>query len=90
MTQLDLPLARASDPATSHEAADRAKRFQCRHVALIYCALQDHGPMNKDAISVKTKLDPVAVARRGKEMERAGLVIIGPDTLNGSRIWRAI
>lgn len=90
MMQLALPLARRTDPETSHEAAARAAQFQCRHIALIYCALKDHGPMNKDGIARRTGLDAVAVARRGKEMERAGLVAIGPDKLDGSRLWRVL
>lgn len=83
------PRARRRDPATSHAAAARAESFSARHTAKIWTALRDRGPGNKDDIAGWTGLDAVAVARRGREMQKAGLVTIGPEVKQGSRIWRA-
>ena len=66
------PLARNTDPFTSHQAAARTE-FRARHIATIYAALKT-GPMTKDEIADRTNLDHVAVARRMTEMEAKGLV----------------
>lgn len=84
------PLARKNDPATSHEAAARAQTFAATHRAKIYYALTEYGQMNAMAISHATKLCYVAVQRRGRELERDGLIRRGPDTYNNMKIWRAI
>ena len=78
MTQLQFalldpaPMARHSDPDTSHEAAAQAKELQARHHRLIIECLQAHGPMGKDGIAARTALTGVAVARRLPELERTG------------------
>lgn len=82
-------LARKDDPATSKNAAGRVGEFKTRHIALIWNALES-GPMTKDEIAAVTRLTDIQVARRGKEMSEAGLVMIGPATQNGCRIWRRI
>jgi DNA-binding IscR family transcriptional regulator len=84
----DRPLSRRTDPATSHRAADRSSEFRAKHRALIWNALLEHGPMTYREIAEITRLEPVAVNRRGKEMQDGGLVQIGPDTKDGMRLWR--
>lgn len=66
-------LSRRADPATSHAAGEDTKAFRARHVATIWNALKEHGPMTKDEIADVTKLDHVAVARRMKELEERKL-----------------
>lgn len=87
--QLFSPRSRRTDPDTSKRAAKRSGEFRARHISKIFCCLQDNGPGTKDEIASRTGLDAVAVARRGKEMERAGLVVIGPEVRSGCRVWRA-
>lgn len=94
MSQLALeferPRARKRDPATSHQAAERAATFAGKHRALIWNALLERGPMHYREIAAVTGLEPVAVNRRGKEMQEQGLVAIGPDVKDGMRLWRGI
>jgi predicted ArsR family transcriptional regulator len=88
------PLARRSDPSTSHEAAASAKDLQARHHRIILACLRDHGPAGKDRVAALTSLTGVAVCRRLVELERAGL--IAPTGRNvkstagrNEREWRA-
>lgn len=69
----DAPLARTSDPITSHAAANAAKDLQARHHRIILVCLKQHGALGKDGIAARTNLTGVAVARRMVELERAGL-----------------
>ena len=85
--------ARATDPVTSHQAAEQvtttSKHFQAIHLALI-----EHGPMGKDQIAQKTGLDPNAVARRLPELSRLALVELTGKTVTSKagrkeREWKA-
>ena len=75
MQQLTLidaaPMARRSDPATSHAAAAAARELSVHHQALILQALA-RGPAGKDRIATLTSLTGVQVCRRLVELERAG------------------
>lgn len=74
--QLDIfaaPMARRSDPATSHEAAESAKELAARHHRIILAALS-RGPAGKDRIGTLTSLTGVQVCRRLTELERAGKI----------------
>lgn len=90
MTQLDLPLARRTDPQTSHDAAWNARAFKARQEAKIWQALKDWGPMIPREIGPHVNMDSVAVARRGAGMERKHLIVMGPEVREGCRVWRAI
>jgi len=70
----DVPMARSSDPSTSHGAADAAKALQARHHRIILQTLRVHGPLGKDGIAARSHLEGVAVARRTTELARAGLI----------------
>lgn len=72
MLQFELPLARSSDPVTSHAAADSAKELQARHHRIILAALEAHGAAGKDRLAVLTSLTGVQVCRRLVELERMG------------------
>lgn len=89
------PLARSSDPSTSHGAADQAKELQARHQRYIVDCLAEHGPLSKDGIAARTRLTGVAVARRTVELERAGLIRLTgrkvPSTAGRpEREWEAV
>lgn len=86
----DAPRVRRTDPTTSHQAAERASGFAGKHRAAIWNALIAHGPMTYREIAAVTRLEPVAVNRRAKEMQEQGLVAIGPEVKDGMRVWRGI
>lgn len=94
--QLSLPLARNTDPVTSHQAASQAVALQARHVAIILQALKDAAPygLTKDEIAEVTRLDATQVARRGKD-GLGSLWRVGPETRQGNtgracRVWFAL
>jgi predicted ArsR family transcriptional regulator len=64
------PLARNTDPSTSHEAAQLALNFQAQHHRNILDALRVHGPMGKDTIGARAGLTGVQVSRRLAELEK--------------------
>ena len=72
MLQFELPLARSSDPVTSHAAADSAKELQARHHRIILAGGEAHGGAGKDRLAVLTSLTGVQVCRRLVELERMG------------------
>ena len=78
MTQLCIdfaaPAARATDPATSHQAAAQARELAQQHHRTILAALEQHGPMGKDGIAARTSLTGVAVCRRLTELQRMGRI----------------
>lgn len=93
---IDFPLARACDPVTSHKAAERAQGFKAKHEATIFgaiCEAGDNGATYKE-IAKMTGMEPVAVARRLKGMERRGLIercplmdCSGFESRNGMALW---
>ena len=72
----DAPLARRTDPMTSHDAADRAQNFSKHHEATIFNAICEAGTpgVNYREISQMTGMEPVAVARRLSAMESRKLI----------------
>ena len=96
MNQLAPPLARRSDPVTSHDAARGTISFRARHEGHIYCAIQDAGERGATykEIAKATGMEPVAVARRLAGMERRGLIARKPMAMggyaqrDGMAVWR--
>lgn len=68
------PAARASDPATSHQAAQQARELAARHHRIILSCLEAHGPAGKDRIAALTCLSGVAVCRRLSELQKVGRI----------------
>ena len=68
------PMARSTDPATSHVAAASAKQLQGEHHRLILAALEQHGALGKDGIASRTRLDGVQTCRRLTELARLGMI----------------
>ncbi len=91
MMQLEIPLARQTDPSTSHAAAGKAAEFKARHIALIWDLLtswKSFGWTPRE-IAAKLQMDYHAVQRRGAEMERKGLITRGNDVRDNQKVWRA-
>ena len=86
------PLARNTDPATSHEAAESARDLASRHAMMILEALHKHGAMSPTAIARVLGLDRAQVFRRMSDLEKQGLaqptgrVIKSPSNRN-EREW---
>lgn len=92
---LDVPLARNSDPGTSHAAADAAHELQARHHRIILTALREHGPAGKDRLAALTCLTGVQVCRRLSELDSLGLAKPTGKTVKSTsgrqeREWRAV
>lgn len=91
-----IPLARATDPKTSHMAADNAAKFADSHAARIMYVLQqapDDG-MCASEISDASGLTVVQIDRRTIELQRKGLIRTvqrhGRDLIvGGMRRWEA-
>jgi predicted ArsR family transcriptional regulator len=88
------PLARSTDPGTSHAAAASAKELQGQHHRLIVACLEQHGPLGKDGIAARTRLDGVQTCRRLTELARLGLIEWTGKTVSSTagraeREWRA-
>ena len=86
--------ARATDPITSHLAAERAGRFAGTHSARILAALhQSTGRATAQILAHGTGLTVVQVARRLPELERDGKVRVataadGQELHDGRyRLW---
>ena len=80
------PMARAMDPATSHQAARRALAFRQGHAARILEAVRDRPGSTAAQIAEATGLTVVQVDRRRVELRRAGLVdVIG--AIDGFGRW---
>jgi len=89
------PLARNSDPITSHIAADEARELRKRHHAAILACLSTSGAMGKDGIASFTRLSGVQCARRLPELRKLGLVrttgrLVRSDTGRLEREWEAV
>ncbi len=82
-------LSRSSDPETSKVAGEKTKEFRARHIAKIWACLKESGSKTYKEIAALTGLEPVAVARRRKEMEENHLIEVLGEARNGCALWRA-
>jgi hypothetical protein len=82
-------LSRSSDPITSKLAGEKTKEFRARHIAKIWNCLKENGSKTYKEIASLTGLEPVAVARRRKEMEENHLIEVLEETRNGCALWKA-
>ena len=97
MTDLSLPLCRASDPITSFEAADRVKEFKESHHTLIMDAFRKHATstLGAEQIANITWLDVYQVRKRLPELAKLGQVRVYQTTRltatgRRERLWGAI
>lgn len=68
------PLARNTDPETSHDAAASAVSLASKHAAMILEALHKHGAMSPTGIARCLGLDRAQVFRRMSELEDRGFI----------------
>lgn len=90
----DPPRARRTDPSTSHAAAAAAATMAGQHCAAILEALNKFGPMGKDQIASRCRLDGVQVCRRLTELQAANLARptgrkVKSDSGRDEREWMA-
>lgn len=85
-----IPRARATDPVTSHMAADRSSQFASSHAGRILAVLRNEGAGSPEHISRFTGLSVVQIDRRLHEMQSKGLIRTTGATHNGFRVWEAI
>jgi len=68
------PMARSSDPSTSHAAAASAKELQNVHHRQILACLEQYGCLGKDGIAARARLTSYQVSKRLTELARSGLI----------------
>jgi predicted ArsR family transcriptional regulator len=88
-------LSRRTDPQTSKDAAAQAGALRDRHHAVIVRCLRTHGPLGKDGIAARTRLDGVAVCRRLGELQTLGVIRLTGKTVpstagRAEREWEAV
>ena len=88
MTRYADPVARQSDPATSHQAAKLAKAWAPSHRERILGVLWR--PMTAAKIATLTGLTVVQVDRRLPELEAAGEARVTGEVRDGMRVWERI
>ena len=86
------PRARKEDPITSYEASDKVD-FAGDHIDIILDCLTKHGPLGKDGIANKTKLDGNQIARRLSEMKKLNFIeltgnLVKSNSNCNEREWR--
>lgn len=84
---LDPPLARTRDPHTSKAAASRAREFAANHEARILGHMHGRPAMHYREIAAATGMEPVAVARRLRGLERKGCIRRDGER-GGMTCWR--
>lgn len=90
------PMARNTDPATSHIAAAMACEFTGTHREIVLAALKKHGPMTVDQIAARTRLNSQQTNKRLPELQRLGQAVPVEGHLRPSssgrpeRVWRAL
>ena len=86
------PRARNEDPITSVEASDKVD-FSVEHYDIILECLIKYGPLGKDGIASRTRLDGNQVARRLSEMAKLDFIETTGQTVKSNagrseREWR--
>lgn len=82
------PVARRTDPQTSHNAAKSARWFATTHAGQILLALKAHGPSTPAALAGNTGLTVVQIDRRLPEIQAQGLAWPTGEILGGYRVWK--
>jgi len=86
--------ARATDPLTSHEAADRVDEFAGAHQERVLQALRLLGFAGAEQIGELVGMPAYAVRKRLSELQRDGLADVTGETRKtasgrSERVWRA-
>lgn len=94
--QLTLPLARATDPGTSHGAAAQTKARAPRHRELALKVLREHPEGLSDfELAAITRVPQTSIGKRRLELQRMGLVAATDErrpspTGTPAMVWRAM
>lgn len=75
MSEFKEPLARNTDPETSHEAAKDASFRASRHRLLALQTLDRFGPLTDFELASRTGLQQNSIGKRRKECQDSGLVM---------------
>jgi DNA-binding MarR family transcriptional regulator len=67
-----MQLARATDPVSSHAAANNVASFAAIHYAAILSLLKEHPKSTASELAQYTHLDRYQIGRRMKELEKRG------------------
>ena len=86
---LVLPLARRTDPATSHAAANKAASITPSQRNIIAAALA-YEPGTVKQISDRCGLSQYAVSKRLPELQRMGLIELTGREVDGCREWAKV
>lgn len=86
------PRVREDGPITSYEASDKVD-FAGQHYDIILGCLTKYGPLGKDGIATRTRLDSNQVARRLSEMQKLHFIEPTGQTVKSNagrseREWR--
>jgi predicted transcriptional regulator len=81
----DRPLARVTDPATSHEAAAKVNASALCQIVLAQLA---RGPKTTHEIAEASGHAVVTISPRIKPLRLAGLVEESGERRNGRNVWR--
>lgn len=90
------PLARSTDPITSHIAAANVAHFADSHKNMILAALEKHGAMTAHEIAAHIPgLVPHQILKRFPELHRQGLITTTGETRQAAgrtpaRVWRIV
>jgi predicted ArsR family transcriptional regulator len=89
------PLARRTDPVTSHEAARMASEFAGTHCARIHAALIQCGPMDPEQIGAMVGMDGYQCRKRLSDLKKAGNAeptgeVVPTRSGRSQRVWRAL
>ena len=76
------PVARITDPETSHEAADDTRFKASKHRKMALIALYDFGSMTDYELADRTGLQQNSIGKRRLDCARAGLVEVLMDGEN--------
>lgn len=83
------PVARRTDPVTSHRAAAKAASITPSHRNIILAALREHGELTVYGIEGVTGIAAHRVGKRMVELQRLGLAEPCGES-DGCRIWKAL
>lgn len=87
--------SRATDPATSHQAAQAATGFAGSHCERIRLALELCGPMDPEQIGDMLDIEPYAIRKRLADLKRVEQAeptgqIVPTTSGRSQRVWRAL
>ena len=87
---LILPLARRTDPATSHAAVNKAARIAPSQRNIILSALREHPRSTVYSLEAETGIAAHAIGKRMIELQRLGLAAPTGEVFEGCRKWHAL